>query len=98
MLNNNDIHHLFDAITTTNEVSRGKDCPDVYLLAAEKLAVDPSQCIVFEDILPAVLAAKSAGMKVVGVLDQAASDQWDEITKNAYITITDFTSLNYNLP
>ncbi|NLM35310.1 MAG: HAD family phosphatase [Clostridiales bacterium] len=94
VLNKNGIRDLFDAITTTSEVSKGKDFPDVYLLAAKKLGVDPAECIVFEDILPAILGAKAAGMKVVGILDQAARHQWDEILETADKTITDFIELS----
>lgn len=93
-LKNNSIYDYFDVITTTNEVSKGKDHPDVYLLTARKLKVEPSQCIVFEDILPAVLGAKAAGMKVVGVLDNAASHQWSDILSTADKTIETFNELN----
>lgn len=74
VLKKNEIYNYFDIIVTTNEVSRGKDFPDIYLLAAEKLNVSPENCIVFEDILPAVMGAKAAGMTVVGVQD-AYSDK-----------------------
>ncbi|WP_163195832.1 HAD family hydrolase [Clostridium thermarum] len=93
-LKNNGIYEFFDVITTTNEVSRGKDFPDVYLLTAERLKVDPHQCIVFEDILPAVLGAKAAGMKVVGVFDKAAQHQWSEILSIADKTIKDYNELD----
>lgn len=73
------IYHLFDIIVTTNEVQKGKNFPDVYLLAAEKLEVKPKDCVVFEDILPAVSGAKQAGMKVIGVYDEFSVDQCDEI-------------------
>jgi len=68
-LKNNNIYDYFDVICRTDEVLRGKDFPDVYLLAAKRLGVLPEQCIVFEDILPAIIGAKAAGMKVVGVHD-----------------------------
>lgn len=93
-LKNNGIYEYFDVITTTNEVSRGKDFPDVYLLTAQKLNVDPSNCIVFEDILPAVMGAKAAGMKVIGVLDKAAAHQWKDILNTADRTIENFIELN----
>ena len=73
------IYDYFDSITRTDEVSRGKNFPDVYLLAAKRLNVDPSQCIVFEDIFPAVVGAKAAGMKVVGIYDDFSSYQKDKI-------------------
>ena len=46
-LKNNEIYDYFDSITTTDEVSTGKDCPDVYLLAANKLGIHPKDCLVF---------------------------------------------------
>jgi HAD superfamily hydrolase (TIGR01509 family) len=82
-LRKNGIYQYFDSITTTNEVSKGKDSPDIYLLAAKKLGTKPENCIVFEDILPAVLSAKTAGMKVIGVYDAAAKHQKEEILAKA---------------
>jgi HAD superfamily hydrolase (TIGR01509 family) len=89
-LKNNGIYHYFDSITTTGEVSKGKDHPDVYLLAAKKLDVPPEKCVVFEDILPAILSAKAAGMRVVGVKDKFASHQETQIAENATLFINDF--------
>ena len=92
-LESNAMAEYFDIIVTTYEADRGKDFPDIYLLAAEKLAVKPENCIVFEDILPAVLSAKKAGMKVVGVMDKAAAHQHEEIRNCANITIENFIEL-----
>lgn len=75
----NGIYDYFDSITRTDEVTRGKNFPDVYLLAAKRLNVNPSECIVFEDIFPAVVGAKTAGMKVVGIYDDFSSYQKDKI-------------------
>jgi HAD superfamily hydrolase (TIGR01509 family) len=93
VLKNNEIYHYFDAITTTNEVLRGKNFPDVYLLAAKKLKVSPQNCLVFEDILPAVQGAKSAGMKVIGVEDQSSLHQKKEIIVAADMFITKYQEL-----
>ena len=79
VLKKNNIYDYFDNITTTDEVSRGKDFPDVYLLCAKRLGIEPSDCVVFEDILPAVRGAKAAGMKVVAVYDEYSAPQRDEI-------------------
>lgn len=80
-LKNNGIYDYFDAITTTDEVPNGKNCPDVYLLAAEKININPSDCIVFEDILAAINGAKAANMTVVAVHDEHSSNELDEIIK-----------------
>ncbi|MGE5628175.1 MAG: HAD family hydrolase [Solirubrobacterales bacterium] len=92
-LGNNDVLHFFDAITTTEEVTREKNFPDIYLLTAEKLKVDPSKCMVFEDILPAVKGAKLAGMKVIGVQDEYSLDQKEAITKHSDLYIEKYEEL-----
>ena len=92
-LNANGIYHYFDSITLTDEVSRGKNFPDVYLLAAERLGVKPEECIVFEDILPAVKGAKAAGMKVVGVYDDFSKEQKEDIINHADRYIVEYHEL-----
>ena len=52
---------------TADDVTRGKPAPDAYELAAERLQVDPSDCIVFEDAASGVEAARRASTRVVGV-------------------------------
>ncbi len=49
-------------------VSKGKPAPDLFLLAAERLQADPAECIVVEDSVVGVAAAKAAGMKPIGFL------------------------------
>ncbi|MBS5984181.1 MAG: HAD family phosphatase [Clostridium butyricum] len=82
-LKNNGIYDYFDSITTTDEVSNGKNCPDVYLLAAKKLNVTPRNCIVFEDILPAIKGAKAADMTVIAVSDKHSLNDLDEIINHS---------------
>lgn len=93
VLRSNGIYHYFDSITLTDEVSRGKNFPDVYLLAAKKLAVKPEECVVFEDILPAVKGAKAAGMKVVGVYDDFSKEQREDIIIHADMYIKEYHEL-----
>jgi len=76
-LKNNDILHYFDSISTVSEVSRNKNFPDIFLLAAKKMELQPVECVVFEDILPAILSAKSVGMKTVGVYDKHSEHDLD---------------------
>ena len=92
-LKNNGIYDYFDTITVTDEVTRGKDYPDVYLLAAKKLELDPKDCIVFEDILPAVKGAKSAEMKVIAVHDKDCSTSKEEFLEYADLYIDSFLDL-----
>jgi len=61
------ITDLFDAIIDGNKVSKAKPDPEVFLKGAEALGVDPAECVVFEDAIAGVEAAKNGGMKAVGV-------------------------------
>ena len=47
-------------------VKNGKPSPDVFLYAAEKMGIKPEHCLVIEDSVPGVQAAKAAGMRVLG--------------------------------
>ena len=60
---------LFQAIVTPKDVAkgRGKPAPDMFLLAAERMGVDPRDCLVFEDGQSGLDAAKAAGMESVFV-------------------------------
>ena len=60
------IHNDFDAIVSGTEVQHGKPSPDIFLLAAQKLQINPSNCIVIEDAKAGTVAAKAAGMKCIG--------------------------------
>lgn len=93
VLISNNILSYFDAITTTDEVLKGKNNPDVYLLAAKKLGVSPESCIVFEDILPAATGAKLANMKVIAVYDKYSEHQKDELLKIVDKYIYDYNEL-----
>ena len=92
-LKNNDVYDYFDSITTTDEVCTGKNSPDVYLLAAKKLGIDPENCLVFEDILPAVQSAKSAHMKVIAVKDDTCLYSEEDFLKYADKYIYSFLEL-----
>ena len=89
-LKNLDILNFFDAICSADEVECGKSRPDIFLLSEKKLDVSPSGCSVFEDVLQAVQSAKSAGMTVYGVYDEASKADWERIKATADGAFTDF--------
>ena len=80
-LKNNDIYDLFDAITSADEVKKGKEFPDIYLLAAKKLNVLPKYCIVYDDILDALNGIKNAGMRAYGVYDELSRQDTELMKK-----------------
>ncbi|EKQ50443.1 MULTISPECIES: HAD family phosphatase [unclassified Clostridium] len=92
-LKNNGIYDYFDSITTTDEVVKGKNCPDVYLLASKKLGIEPEHCLVFEDILPAIQGAKAANMRVIAVSDSECTNSKEELLKYADKYIDSFIEL-----
>lgn len=61
------IENCFKAVVTGHDVTEGKPSPQVFLLAARRLGVEPKNCIVVEDAVAGVVAAKSAGMYCVAV-------------------------------
>ncbi len=63
------LHGFFSCIMTSCDVGKGKPAPDIYLAVAKELNVAPETCLVFEDIVPGILAGKAAGMRVCAVED-----------------------------
>ena len=59
------ITELFETIVTQDDVKNSKPSPDLFLLAAEEMGVDPTRCLVFEDSQLGIEAAKNAGMNSV---------------------------------
>jgi len=58
----------FDARVTGMDVTRGKPDPQVFLIAAQKLGVEPKWCVVIEDAPAGIAAANAAGMASIGLL------------------------------
>jgi beta-phosphoglucomutase len=57
----------FDAVVTGRDVKRSKPDPECFLLAAERLSIPPSRCVVFEDAPAGITAAKAAGMRCIAI-------------------------------
>ena len=71
------ITQYFDSVRTSCEAKKGKPAPDIYLLVAKDLQVDPKDCLVFEDLALGIMAGKSAGMRVCTVFDPYSEDDID---------------------
>jgi beta-phosphoglucomutase len=66
---------VWDAIVTGDDVENKKPAPDLFLLAADRLGVEPSQCVVIEDAPNGIEAARAAGMRCVGVAQTFPGDR-----------------------
>jgi HAD superfamily hydrolase (TIGR01509 family) len=68
-----DLREMCKAIAAGDEVERGKPAPDVYLLAADRLEVDPASCLALEDSVPGIRSCAAAGMVTVAVPNSETS-------------------------
>ena len=88
------LREFFPLIITAEDVVKGKPDPEIYLKVADKLGIDPESCLVFEDSIFGIAAAKSAGMKVVAI---TSSHTEDEIQNKADWVIKSFKDFDGSL-
>jgi HAD superfamily hydrolase (TIGR01509 family) len=69
------INGIFDTIVTGDDVTFSKPDPQIYLLAARRLGVEPAACVAIEDAPAGVQAAKGAGMRCIAVTNSVARAQ-----------------------
>jgi len=79
--------HYFDTIVDGNNVTKAKPDPEVFLLAAKKLGVDASDCVVFEDAVAGVEAANAANMMSIGIGEK-------DVLSKAQFIFKNFTEIN----
>jgi sugar-phosphatase len=80
---------LPETLICADEISRGKPDPEPYLLGAERLGVEPAECVVLEDAPAGIAAGKAAGMTVIALCTTHARE---ELT-GADAVIDDLTAL-----
>ena len=92
----NQAHHLdqyFTCIITGGQIEKSKPAPDIYLTAAHKLKVNAEKCLVFEDIIPGIMAGKNAGMKVCAVADKYSEGDWESKKKLADFSLSSYEEI-----
>ncbi|WP_336129501.1 beta-phosphoglucomutase [Mesoflavibacter sp. CH_XMU1422-2] len=77
-----DLLNQFDAIVDGNDVSKAKPDPEVFLIAAKSLNVNPEDCIVFEDSVAGVQAANTANMISIGIGEENVLHEADYVFSN----------------
>ena len=66
---------VFETIVSGDDVRQGKPDPEIYRMAAQRLGVDPGECVVIEDAPAGVEAAKAAGMRCIAVTNSVSREQ-----------------------
>lgn len=81
--------HLFDAIMDGNSTTKSKPDPEVFLMGAQAVGLDPKECIVFEDAEKGIEAALNGGFYTVGVGNA-------DVLDDAHIVIPGFEYIEYS--
>lgn len=85
------IERYFQKVINSTHISKGKPDPEIFIVTANALNVEPGNCIVFEDSTAGVEAAKAAGMKVVAL---TTTHQREELA-SANLVIDDYDQIIY---
>lgn len=77
LLEKMELEKMLDIVVSNDDIppGKGKPHPDIFLLAAQKLGVDPKNCLVIEDAAHGVHAAKAAGMMCIGFKNPGSGEQ-----------------------
>lgn len=81
-------------LVTADDISRGKPDPEPYLLAAQRLQVDPGRCLVIEDAPAGLRSGRAAGAATVGVVTTTPAD---ELASLADLVVNDLAALEFTL-
>jgi HAD superfamily hydrolase (TIGR01509 family) len=76
-----ELRRFFSVVTTSSEVKHGKPAPDIFLLTARRLGVQPHECWVVEDSRPGVAAGLAAGMRVIAITNTLPAAELAHATK-----------------
>ena len=85
------IKKYFSEVVNSSHISKGKPDPEIYLKTASLLNIEPENCLVFEDAVVGVKAARAAGMKVIAITTTQSSEE----LKDADMIIRDFKATSF---
>ena len=83
-----------EIMVTANDITRGKPDPEPYLIAAERLGVDPAHCLVVEDAPAGLRSGRAAGAGTVAVITTSPSA---ELGSLADLVVDDLSALSFTL-
>lgn len=88
--------HSFDTIVGSEDITHGKPDPEIFLLTASRLGVQPADCLVFEDSLPGLEAAHRAGIPSVAITTSYTASQLTQLP-GVIRVVDDYTGLRFSL-
>lgn len=92
-LKSNKIYDFFEVIVDSTLLKKENENSNIYLICAEKLGVNPKDCIIFADILNDIWEIKKLGMKICIVYDKYTQENKEELLNYCDEYITDFREL-----
>ena len=87
----------FTSFSTRDQVDRGKPAPDLFLLAAAQLELDPAEMLVIEDSRNGAVAAKAAGMTVVVIPNRVTRHDVPSEADLVLDSLLDFPFVDFGL-
>lgn len=87
------IFECFDFIITCSDVGSGKDDPEIFFNAAEKMGCGVENTIVIEDSLHCIETASSAGFHTIAVYDDVSGNEWLKICGRSWRNVTDLSEI-----
>jgi len=92
VLKSNGVLDWFAALTSADEVPRGKQFPDIYLLATRRLGVEPRLCVAYDDVAKSLLGMRAAGVTACAVREPDMPQDWEGMKRDFDCYIEDFLS------
>ena len=73
IINELEIYDYFDSIICGDEVTNGKPNPEMFNETIDRFNINKDECLIFEDSLEGILAAKNSGVKVIGITSSSSN-------------------------
>ena len=93
VLESNGVLDWFAALTSADEVPRGKSFPDIWLLAARKLGVEPRLCVAYDDVAKSLPGMRAAGMTACAVREPDMPQDWEWMKRKFDCWIENFEGI-----
>ena len=93
VLKYNRIRDIFKSVVTGCKITRGKPFPDIYLNVSQEINILPGNCLVIEDTVQGIMAAKNAGMKAIAIYNDYSKSDTEKLKKIADAFVYNYSEL-----